>query len=225
MSKNFSKEELEHDPLLDQYVRAVSFYDQHKSTMIGGFVAIIVLVAALVGYNYYSESQELKASTLLSMAEQKFLEDDFDAALKGDDADFTIGFEQIANAFSRTKAGNLAHYYAAVSEFKLGNTEVAYSYIKNFSIPKGIMGLNALVLKSSLEEDLELFAEAAKTHQQAANWDKNETTTPYHLYKAAWNYSKAGNNVQAKALLSTIEQEYPTATEFSEAMKLAATVE
>ena len=225
MSKNFSKEELEHDPLLDQYVRAVSFYDQHKQALIGGFVALIILVASLVGYNFYSESQEEKASALLNMAEQKFLENNYDAALKGDDADFTIGFEQIANAYSGTKAGNLAHYYAAVSEFKLGNSEVALSYINEYSVPEGIMGINALVLKASLEEDLELFAAAAKTHQQAANWDKNETTTPYHLYKAAWNFSKAGNIAQAKALLSTIEQEYPTATEFSDAMKLAASVE
>lgn len=220
MSKNFSKEELEHDPLLDKYTQAVSFFNANRTMILSLVVTLVVVVGVLIGYRYYSGVQEDKAQNLLASAEQSYASSDFETALNGDEYTLSYGFVRIADEFSGTNAGNLAAYYAAVSNFKLDNYEEALAYIQEYKHPKGIMGVGSVSFHATLLKLNGSLDKAAKKFEEAANWDKNESTTPFNLIKAANIYKELGNTAKVETITSTIIEDYPNSPEATTSRKL-----
>lgn len=220
MSKKRVKEELEQDILLDTFSRAQSFYDNNKNTVIGAAIALIILIGGSVGYYYYASSQEEEAQQLMGPATQAYLQENYEEALTGSQADFTVGFEQIINNYSITDAANLAHYYAAVCEYKLGNPQEALNYIEGYSPPDGIMGVGALSFHGVMHTELGNHAEAAEMYVKAAEWDQNDSTTPYNYLEAAKAYRDAGNRSEAQRYAELIVDDYDDSSQATEAQKL-----
>ena len=220
MSKHNTKEELEHDALVDFINKSLTFFNANKTTILSVGVTVIVVVAVLFGYNYHSSNQESKAQILLADAERFYSEGDFQTALTGDNATFTLGFTEIAESYAGTNAGNLATYYAAVSNYKLDKNEDALSYIQNYKHVEGILGVGSLFFEGALLELNGSFDQAAQIYEKAASWDVNDSTTPFNLFKAAQAYKKAGNLDKTTALASKIIQDYPNSPEFVESERL-----
>jgi tetratricopeptide (TPR) repeat protein len=220
MSKKRVKEELEQDVLLDTFSKAQSFYDQNKNAVIGGAIALIILIGGSVGYYYYAEAQENEAQELMGQASQAYLQGNYDEALTGSDANFTVGFEQIINNYGMTEAANLARYYAAVSTFKLGNAQEALQYIENYEVPEGIMGVGPLSFHAVIHTELGNHAEAAEMYVKAAEWNVNDSTTPYNYLEAANAYHDAGNAEKARQYAQKIIDEYDNSNQATEAERL-----
>lgn len=220
MAKNFTEEELEQDPFLNSYARTQQFYQKNKTVIIGSAVAVILAIALAIGYHYYQQSQNEKAQRLMGTAEEFYLRGEFDQALTGSEEDLTIGFEQIIKNYGGTEAGNLARYYAAVSEYNLGNTDQALNYIEDYNIPDGILGVAPLSFHAVLLTETGQHAEAGKKYVQAAEWDENESTTPYNYMEAANAYDDAGNSNDAKKYARMIVDEYPNSSQASAAQGL-----
>ncbi len=220
MSKHNTKEELEHDALIDFINKSLTFFNANKTTILSVGVTLIVVVAVLFGYNYYSSNQESKAQILLAGAENFYSQGDYQTALNGDEASYTAGFIEIATKYAGTNAGNLATYYAAVSSYKLDKNEDALSYIQNYKHVEGILGVGSLSFEGALLELNGSFDQAAQIYEKAASWDINDSTTPFNLYKAALAYKKAGNLEKTKALAAKIIQDYPNSAEFVESERL-----
>lgn len=219
MSK-LKKEDLEQDILIEYSSRIMHFYENNKAAVIGGGIGLVLAIGLTVGYIIYSGNQEEEAVNLLGIAEQELLQGNYQEALNGNEQEFTLGFVQIADNYSGTKAGNLAHYYAAISEYELGNYEEALSYIQEYDVPEGILGVAPISMHANILVELERFEEAAEQFERAANWDENSSTTPYNLYKAAEAHRAAGNNEQALAKIETIISEYPNSQQIAEAERL-----
>ena len=209
MNKKLSKEDLEQDLLIEYSSRIVYFYNQNKAAVLGGGLAFILSIVLVIGYFIYSSQQEQEAQILLGVAEQALLQNDFERALYGDEEQFTLGFTQIARNYNRTDAGNLAFYYSAVAEFELGNYEEALSYIENYSVPRGVLGVAPISMHAIILSELEQYEEAARMFERAAQWDNNSSTTPQNLFEAAQAYIEIGNNQKAIELLNTVIREYP----------------
>jgi len=224
MSKNFTKEELEHDPLLDKYNETVNFFNANRTLILSLMVTLLVVIGVMIGYRFYSEGQEDKAQNLLASAEQSYTNSDYETALNGDEYTLSYGFIQIADEFSGTNAGNLASYYASVSNFKLDNFEDALAYIQGYKNPKGVMGVGSVSFHATLLKLNGSLEKAAKKYEEAANWDKNESTTPYNLMKAANIYKDLGNNEKVISITSTIIEEYPNSTEATNSRKLQGAI-
>lgn len=220
MSNKRVKEELEQDILLDTFSKAQSFYDRNKSKITGAAIALIILIGGAVGYYYYASAQEEEAQQLMGSATQAYLQENYEEALTGSQAEFTVGFEQIINNYSITDAANLAHYYAAICEYKLGNPQEALNYIEGYSVPDGIMGVGALSFHGLLHTELGNHAEAAEMYVKAAEWDQNDSTTPYNYLQAAKAYHDAGNTVEAHNYAELIVDNYDDSSEVTEAQKL-----
>lgn len=220
MSKKQVKEELEQDILLDTFSKAQNFYDKNKNNIIGAAIALFILIGGSVGYYFYTTTQEEKAQQLMGPATQAYLQENYEEALTGSQADFTVGFEQIINNYSITDAANLAHYYAAVCEYKLGNPQEALSYIEGYSVPEGIMGVGTLSFHGVLHTELGNNAEAAEMYVKAAEWDQNDSTTPYNYLEAAMAYRDAGNTNEAQKYASLIVDKYDDSSQATEAQKL-----
>lgn len=220
MSKKQVKEELEQDILLDTFSRAQSFYDQNKSKVVGGAVALVLLIAGSIGYFYYTSAQEDEAQQLMANATQAYLNQNYEAALKGSETDFTVGFEQIINNYSITDAANLARYYASVCEFNLGNTQQALNYINEYDPPAGIMGVGPLSFRGVILTDIGNHEQAANQYVKAAEWDMNDSTTPYNYLEAAKAFQDAGDSEKAQEYAQRIVDEYSENAQVTAAQKL-----
>lgn len=220
MAKKFSKEELQQDPLINTYAKIQQFYFENKTIIISSAVAIILAIGLAIGYHYYQKSLNKKAQALMGTAETYFLKGNYKKALHGSKEELTVGFEQIIANYADTKAGNLAYYYAAASEYQLGNTQKALGYISKYNVPNGILGVAPLSFHAVLLTEAGKFAQAAKTYVKAAEWDKNKSTTPYNYLHAAQAYQEAGNLAQAKKYAQLVINEYGTSAQVPEAKKL-----
>ncbi len=220
MAKKFTKEELEQDPLLNSYAKIQTFYFENKTVILSSGIAIILAIGLAIGYNYYQKAQNEEALRLMGAAQNYFRQGNFEQALQGSAEDFTIGFEQIINEYSRTQAGNLAYYYAAVSEFNLGNTDQALAYIDEYEAPDGILGVAPISFHATLLTETENFDDAAELYVKAAEWDINDSTSPYNYLEAARTYHEAGNAGEAIEYVQLILDEYPNSGQQAEANKL-----
>ncbi|MCH2449460.1 MAG: tetratricopeptide repeat protein [Gracilimonas sp.] len=220
MSKRLSKEELESDPLLENYKRAADYYVANKSQIITIALALTIVIGGFFGYKYYSSVQEDQAQELLAIAETAYAQGNYEEALYGNDFELTYGFDQIAEEFPWTNAGNLANYYAAVSNFELGDVDNALMYMEEFEVPEGILGVGPLTFHAKLYLAKENYTAAAEKFMQAAGWNENEVTTPSNLYEAAQAYYKAENYERARELVNRVINEYPESTKLAESQRL-----
>lgn len=220
MANKQAKQELERDPLLETFSRAQSFYDKHKMTVIGALIALIVVIGGAVGYYYYSSAQENEAQRLMTQATQDYLRGNYQEALNGSETDFTIGFEQIIDNYPRTDAANLAQYYAAVSEYNLGNIQQALNYIQDFEVPEGIMGVGPISFHGVLLTEIGNHSKAADIYVKAAEWDQNDSTTPYNYLEAANAFYDAGNQAEARNYAQKVVGEYSSSPQAAEAQRL-----
>ena len=220
MGKKLKAEDLEQDLLIEYSSRFLYFYQTNKAVVWGGGIGLVLAIGLIIGFFVYSAQQEDQAQELLGIAEQSFLIGNYSTALNGSDADFTLGFVQIANNYGRTSAGNLANYYAAVSEFELGNYESALDFIKQFSVPSGIIGVSPITLHANILLELERYEDAARMFVRAAEWDVNNSTTPTNLFSAAEAYHEAGLTNNAQSLVDRILSDYPSSPTANRAQRL-----
>ncbi|PKD44570.1 tetratricopeptide repeat protein [Rhodohalobacter barkolensis] len=224
MSKRLKNEDLEQDLLIEYTSRFVHFYNQNKAAVIGGGIGLVLAIGLIIGYGIYSSQQETQAQDLLGIAEQSLMEGDYETALYGNEEEFTLGFEQIADNYSNTEAGNLAKYYAAISEYELGNFDSALTYIESFNKPKGILGVSPATFHATLLLELEQYEEAAQMFERAAEWDENSATTPFNLFDAAQAYQAAGLTAEANRVLDQIMEDYPNSQILDRAQRLKGTL-
>lgn len=220
MSKGLKKEDLEQDILIEYSSRFMYYYENNKATVIGGGIGLVLVIGLIIGYFVYSGQQEQEAQNLLGIAEEQLMQGNYETALYGNEQDFTLGFEQISNNYPRTDAGNLATYYAAVSEFELGNYENALERIQEFDVPDGIMGVAPLSLNAIILSELDRFEEAGETYLEAAEWNENNSTTPYNLMEAAIAFREAGNTDRALDMVDRVLDEYPNSQQAAEAKRM-----
>jgi tetratricopeptide (TPR) repeat protein len=215
-----ARQELERDPLLETFSRTQSFYDNNKALVIGGFIALILIVGGAVGYYYHSNSQENEAQRLMAHATQDYMRGNYQEALTGSEADFTVGFQQIIANYPWTDAANLARYYAAVSEYNLGNFQQALEYINEFEAPEGILGVGPISFHGVLLTAMGNHAQAADIFVKAAEWDQNDSTTPFNYLEAATAFYDAGDQAAAQEYAEKIVNNYSSSQQVAEAQRL-----
>jgi tetratricopeptide (TPR) repeat protein len=208
------------DALITYYAVASIWIKNNLKLVIGASLGLIAIIAIGIFLYLNSQANERAADELLGFAEMKFSEGDYEAALMGDTETLTAGFADIIDTYPRTKASNMARYYAAVSEFNLGNYESALFYINEFKPPSGIMGVGPITLHGSILMNLERFSEAVNVFIKAAEWDENPSTTPYNLLMAAEAAMLSGNRSRAEEIVREIVNRYENSPAAPRAQKL-----
>ena len=119
------KNQNEHLNVEDALTQSEAFLIKYKNAIIGGVVAVIIIVAGFIMYkNLYAEPREEKAQAALFKGQEYFEQDAYEQALNGDSIGF-VGFLKVADDFSGTKAANLAKAYAGICYAQLGKYEEA----------------------------------------------------------------------------------------------------
>jgi tetratricopeptide (TPR) repeat protein len=220
MAKKLTKEKTEQDSFTRGFSRVQAFYLNNRKIIVASGIVIILAIGLAIAYHYYEKSQNNKAAKKMAMAEEYLMRGNYKLALSGSARDLTAGFQQIINNYSSTKAGNLAHYYAAISEYHLGNTQKALSYINQYKPPDGILGVAPLSFKAMLYTQAGKYSKGAQTYVKAAKWDENNSTTPYNYLEAARSYHAAGQPEEAKKYAQLIINNYPGSNQSTDAKKL-----
>lgn len=210
------KEKLKHEDsfetIEETLTKSEQFIERNKKVL--SWVITIVLGVALIFMalkKYYWQPLEKEAQSQMFMAVRYFEKDSFKLALNGDGN--YMGFYDIIDEYGSTKAGNLAHYYAGISNLKLGNYEKAIDLLKDFDSDDLMVSSMALGAIGDAYANMGKNEDAAKYYEKAATEHKNEFTTPTFLLKAGLMNELLGDNEKALNLYQTIKKEYPHSAE------------
>lgn len=188
--------------------KSEAFLTKNKNTIVGGIVAVVVVIAAVFCYNNYVKApRELKASEALFQAEQLFRAGNFEQALNGDSLG-AMGFVTVADEYSGTDAGNLANAYAGMALAQLKKYEEAISYLNNFSGDDAMVAPAVMGTLGNCYAQLGQNEKAASTLMEAASMSDSHSLSPIYLLQAGQIYEELGQNDKAVEAYKQIKNKY-----------------
>ena len=200
--------------------KSEQWIEKYQKPLFVSLVTIVVVILGYISYNsYIVEPKEQEAANELAFPKENFeiainattpSDSIFTLALEGTNGKY--GFVDIADKYSGTDAGNLANYYAAISYLKIKDYKQAISYLEDFSSDDALLGPTALGAIGDAFADLDQAEEALSYYKKAAKTQKNATTTPLYLLKAANTALDLGDAKKAEDLFTQIKDEYPTSS-------------
>lgn len=198
--------------------KSEQFIEKNQKSLTIIIVAILVIVSIYFGYNrFYLAPMEDEARSQIFAAEYNFEKDSFKLALNGNDND--LGFIEIADKYSMTKTGNLAHYYAGICYRQLGEYQNAINYLKKFDAGDVLVTPVAYGAIGDCYVELNQLKEGAKYYEKAAGFSEDEFTAPIFLKKAGMVYEELKENEKALKLYTIIKEKYPKSQEAREIEK------
>lgn len=198
---------------------------EENANLISWIVAgVAVGVLACIAINQYViKPKALEASNENAKAVAYFMNGDFDKALNGDDAE-CLGFEAIAEEYSRYQEGKLAALYAGICYYEKGEYETAAEFISQFDADDLTIAPAASQLLGDAYVELQDYDKAIKAYKAAAA-SKNDLIAPMSLKKLGILYLTQENKEEAKKTFEIIKNEYPTSSEAQEIDKYIAVAE
>ncbi|MCU4157934.1 tetratricopeptide repeat protein [Carboxylicivirga sp. A043] len=183
--------------------------NQNRLSMIA--LAIIIIVAGYWGIKkFYFMPLEQEAQKTIFYAQQYFEKDSFNLALNGDGQN--AGFLEIIEDYGSTTAGNLAVYYAGVSNLHLGNYNEAVDFLKGFSTSEEMIAATAAGALGDAYAELGQNDDAIAQYKDAASYD-NTLTAPTYLMKLGAMYEAKADYKAAVEAYKTIKDDYATSAE------------
>ena len=202
------KNQNEHLNVEDALTQSEAFLIKYKNAIIGGVVAVIIIVAGFIMYkNLYAEPREEKAQAALFKGQEYFEQDAFEQALNGDSIGYT-GFLKVADDYSGTKAANLAKAYAGICYAQLGKYEEAVKMLDSFNGKDQMVAPAILGAAGNCYAQLGELDKAASTLLSAADKADNNTLSPIFLIQAGEILVKQGKYDDAVNAYTKIKDKY-----------------
>ena len=202
------KNQNEHLNVEDALTQSEAFLIKYKNAIIGGVVAVIIIVAGFIMYkNLYAEPREEKAQAALFKGQEYFEQDAYEQALNGDSIGF-VGFLKVADDFSGTKAANLAKAYAGICYAQLGKYEEAVKMLDSFNGKDQMVAPAILGTAGNCYAQLGQLDKAASTLMSAADKADNNTLSPIFLMQAGEILVKQGKYDDAVDAYTKIKDKY-----------------
>lgn len=202
------KNQNEHLNVEDALTQSEAFLIKYKNAIIGGVVAVIIIVAGFIMYkNLYAEPREEKAQAALFKGQEYFEQDAFEQALNGDSIGYA-GFLKVADDYSGTKAANLAKAYAGICYAQLGKYEDAVKMLDSFDGSDQMVAPAILGAAGNCYAQLGQLDKAASTLMSAADKADNNTLSPIFLLQAGEILVKQGKYDDAVNAYTKIKDKY-----------------
>ena len=202
------KNQNEHLNVEDALTQSEAFLIKYKNAIIGGVVAVIIIVAGFIMYkNLYAEPREEKAQAALFKGQEYFEQDAFEQALNGDSIGYA-GFLKVADDYSGTKAANLAKAYAGICYAQLGKYEDAVKMLDSFDGSDQMVAPAILGATGYCYAQLGQLDKAASTLLSAADKADNNTLSPIFLLQAGEILVKQGKYDDAVNAYTKIKDKY-----------------
>lgn len=183
-------------------------------------VIIVILVGALgyLAYNkFIKEPKVTEAANELTVAQESFTlaleasnttvtDSLYQVALDGSRGKY--GLLEIADKYSGTPSGNLAHYYAGMSYLELKDYKNAISHLEDFSSDDMMLAPLAKGAIGDAFMQLDQADQALSYYEKAFALNTNDFTTPRFLFKAGVAAIDLGKNDIAVKYLTRIKDEF-----------------
>ncbi len=202
------KNQNEHLNVEDALTQSEAFLVKYKNAIIGGVVAVIIIVAGFIMYkNLYAEPREEKAQAALFKGQEYFEQDAYEQALNGDSIGYA-GFLKVADDYSGTKAANLAKAYAGICYAQLGKYDEAVKMLDGFNGGDQMVAPAILGAAGNCYAQLGQLDKAASTLLSAADKADNNTLSPIFLMQAGEILVKQGKYDDAVNAYTKIKDKY-----------------
>ncbi len=208
----------------EMYTKTELFFDKNKNVVTGAVVAVLVVVGGILGYKkFVAEPNAQKAQDMVWKAQYWFEIDSLDLAVSGDGSFY--GFQQVADEFGSTPAGEVSKFYLGVISQEKGEWETALNYYKDADLDDEVLSVMAVGNQGDVLVELGRADEAVSQFEKAANMVRSEYTTPMFLMKAGILYRQKNDHRNAAKCFGRITTDFPTAPDAQNAKKYAAYAE
>ena len=193
-----------------------AFIENNKKPLLIVLGAVIVVVLGLIWFLKSHNEKKAEANDAIYKAQSWFERDSFQLALSGND-DF-IGFEEVADKYSSTPAGNLACAYAGICYKNLGKNDDAIKYLKKFSADDNLVSPAIYGAIGDCYFESNSIKDAESYYKKAID-SKNNMIAPLYTYRLAMLYFTNGDNAKAAELMEKLKDDYPQSNEARDADK------
>lgn len=209
---------------LDQTASRTEEWVAKNQKIILGVLGAIALVT--IGYLLYQRfvvaPNEEEATNDLFVAQQNFQlaldEQDtkkqdslFNLVLKGSEG--KQGALGVADQYSSTTAGNLAHYYVGIAYLNLKKYDDAVKELEKFSSKDRFLGPLATGAIGDAWSQKNDANKALEYYEKAARQNENELTTPRFLFKAGQTALQLNKKADAVKYFTEIKDKFELAPE------------
>jgi tetratricopeptide (TPR) repeat protein len=201
--------------------RSEKFVIKNQKTIFIVLAILVVLILSYLPYQKYVKApKEKEAANELAFPKVYFeeastntvaLDSLLNLGLNG--ADGKLGFIDVASQYSGTKAGNLANYYAGISNLKLKNYKEAIEYLEKFSSDDELLGAIAKGAIGDAFADINQPEDALEYYLKAAELRTNNFSTPMFLFKAGNTALELEKFSKALEVFNKIKTEFPNSEE------------
>ena len=220
MAQHILRKELRKDEIRERFVHGVESVASHQQTMWVVIGAALVVALAVFGWSTYSKRQTTKAGAALDDAMKTFqarIRAPGESAQAGEDtyldeknkyADAEKKFLEVAKQYSRTRPGQVARYYAALSEEKLKKFDDAEKNLKQLesSGDESLTGLARFQLAWVYTQNNK-GPQAVELYKQLADKPTTFVPKPLVLLTLADYYRKT-DPAQASKLYKQVKQDF-----------------
>lgn len=191
------RHELREDQLATATARGMTFFEEHRTLIIGVAAALLVVVAGAVVWKWYQARQDRAAAEALGGILNAYESGDYQQALEGTPE--AAGLLDIASQYGSTNTGNLATFFAADALYQLGRYDEALERFEDYDGDRDILGASALAGEAAVYEQRGDHARAAALYLRAADAYASAATTPGYLLAAGRNFEAAEDYERAQA--------------------------
>lgn len=200
--------------------RGENFLKENTKLVAGAIGAVILIIAAVLFFQYNKVNQNKTAQAEMFQAVYYFEQDSVDLALNGDGVN--PGLLTIIDKYGGTDAANLADFYVGSIYLSQGQHQNAADHLKEFSSDDFFLQAQAYALTGDAYMDLGNIDEAIRYYKWAADHEANKFFTPKYLNKLAIAYEESGDLTSAIEAYEQIENKYFDSYEFTNARKQKA---
>jgi predicted negative regulator of RcsB-dependent stress response len=218
---HISRKELKKDELRDSFVHGAEAVYSHQRLAASVIGAVLIVLVAILGWRFYAERQTGKASAALDDAMQVYNARIRTAVEPADPGEITYTAEKnkfedaakkllaVASKYSRTRPGQMARYYAALSYEQLGRNEEAQKSLQEVanSGDNEIAAVARFAL-AKLYDRTGKGDDAVKLYQQLIAKPAVLAPKPVVMLALAGHYAKT-NPSEAAKLYNQVKLDYP----------------
>jgi predicted negative regulator of RcsB-dependent stress response len=190
------RHELREDQLATATARGLTFFEQHRTLLIGAGVALVVLIAGVIGWGWWQARQDRAAAEALGGILAAYEQGNYEEALEGTPE--SAGLLDIAREYGSTNTGNLATFFAADALYQLERYDEALELFEGYDGDGDILGASALAGQAAIYEQRGEHERAADLYRRAADAYASAATAPDYLMAAGRNYEAADNYAAAQ---------------------------
>ena len=192
--------------------RTESFIERFRYWILGVVaLAVLVVVGVVLYRSYVVAPREREAQEQIFHAQQRMQQDSLSVALNGDGNN--LGFLQVIQEYSGTKAGNLARYYAGIIYREQGDWDAALRMLSDYKLSDKMLAPIACGAMGDCYVEKGDLASGAKYYEKAITYFENGLTTPIFLMKLAAVEMERARWDAAVLAYERVKFEYPNSVE------------